>query len=144
VIGRELGSRGQDLLRFADVVGSCLRNMAYVYGVVLVVLAVSCARDECGGVTCACTCPKRRNINVVIQDTCTLSSLVNKCITICTLSIYLVVRLANPITYLMRDARTVKDSKSRHNLLVCRQEVCVVAVTIIIFIDYLVASHLTP
>jgi hypothetical protein len=46
VIGRELGSRGQDLLRFADVVGSCLRNMAYVYGVVLVVLAVLCARDE--------------------------------------------------------------------------------------------------
>ena len=53
--------------------GSCLRNMAYVYGVVLVVLAVSSARDEhlsrrdeCGGVTCACTCPKRRNINVVI------------------------------------------------------------------------------
>jgi hypothetical protein len=73
MIGRELGSRGQDLLRFADVVGSCLRNMAYVYGVVLVVLAVSSARDEhlsrrdeCGGVTCACTCPKRRNISIAI------------------------------------------------------------------------------
>ena len=34
----------------------------------------------------------------VIQDTCTLSSSVNKCITICTPSIYLVVRLANPLT----------------------------------------------
>src|SRR5450432_4124594 len=54
-------------------------------------------RDECGGVTCACTCPKRRNINIVIQDSCTLSSSVNKCITICTPSIYLVVRLANPL-----------------------------------------------
>jgi len=27
---RASGSRGQDLLRFADVVGSCLRNMAYI------------------------------------------------------------------------------------------------------------------
>jgi len=44
----------------------------------------------------------------VIQDTCTLSSSVNKCITICTPSIYLVVRLANPLTYLVSDAGTVK------------------------------------
>jgi hypothetical protein len=87
----------------------------------------------CGGVTCACTCPKRRNINVVIQDSCTLSSSVNKCITICTPSIHLVVRLANPFTYLVSDAGTVKDSKSRHNLLVRRQEVRVVAVTVVVF-----------
>jgi hypothetical protein len=46
----------------------------------------------------------------------------------------LVVRLANPFTYLVRDAGTVKDSKSRHNLLVRRQEVCVVAVIVIVFI----------
>ena len=61
----------------------------------------------CGGVTCACTCPKRRNISIAIQDTCTLSSSVNKCITICTPSIHLVVRLANPITYLVSDAGTI-------------------------------------
>jgi len=54
-------------------------------------------RDECGGVTCACTCPKRRNINIVIQDSCTLSSSVNKCITICTPSIHLVVSPCHPI-----------------------------------------------
>ena len=52
----------------------------------------------CGGVTCACTCLKRMNISIAIQDTCTLSSLVNKCIIICTPSIDLVVRLANPFT----------------------------------------------
>ena len=91
-------------------------------------------RDECGGVTCACTCPKRRNINVVIQDTCTLSSSVNKCITICTPSIHLVVRLANPLTYLVRDAGTVKDSKSRHNLLIRSQE-CVLLPSLLLFLS---------
>ena len=90
--------------------------------------------EYCGGVTCACTCPKRRNINVVIQDTCTLSSSVNKCITICTPSIYLVIRLATPLTYLVSDAGTVKDSKSRHNLLICRQE-CVLLPLLLLFLS---------
>jgi hypothetical protein len=39
--------------------------------------------------------------------------------------------------FLVSDAGTVKDSKSRHNLLVRRQEVRVVAVVVVVFIDYL-------
>jgi len=70
----------------------------------------------------------------VIQDTCTLSSSVNKCITICTPSIYLVVRLANPLTYLVSDAGTVKDSKSRHNLLIRSQE-CVLLPSLLLFLS---------
>ena len=59
-----------------------MRNASHVY---------------CGGVTCACTCPKRRNISIAIQDTCTLSSLVNKCITICTPSIHLIISHVTPL-----------------------------------------------
>ena len=110
VIGRELGSRGQDLLVNCSSQMQLISRLLFTqYGIYMElfllfwlsrVLGTSTfsGRDECGGVTCACTCPKRRNINVVIQDTCTLSSLVNKCITICTPSIHLVVRLANPLT----------------------------------------------
>jgi len=43
----------------------------------------------------------------VIQDSYTLSSSVNKCITICTPSIQWLYRLANPLTYLVRDAGTI-------------------------------------
>ena len=45
-----------------------------------------------------CMWPKQRNISIAIQDTYTLSSSVNKCITICTPSIHWLYRLANPTT----------------------------------------------
>jgi len=115
----------------------------------LVVLAISCARDEhfsgrdeCSGVTCACTCPKRRNINMVIQDSCTLSSSVNKCIIICTPSIYGCINGSPcPPTYLVRDAGTVKDSKSRHNLLVRRQE-CVLLPSLLLFLSSILLQRI--
>ena len=78
VIGRELGSRGQDLLvncssQMQLISRLLFTQYGHIYGAVLAILAISCARDEhlsrrdeCGGVTCACTCLKRRNINVVI------------------------------------------------------------------------------
>jgi hypothetical protein len=48
-----------------------------------------------------------------------------------------------PITYLVSDARTVKDSKSRHNLLVYRQEVRVIACYYRCFyrVSYYIASY---
>jgi len=70
----------------------------------------------CGGVTCACTCPKRRNINVVIQDTCTLSSSVNKCITICTPSIYLVISHVTPLHIWCATQGRLKAIKSPQSL----------------------------
>ena len=148
MIRRELGSRGQDLLVNCSSQMQLISRLLFTqYGIYMElfllfwlsrVLGTSTfsKRDEYSGVTCACTCPKRRNINVVIQDTCTLSSSVNKCITICTPSIYLVVRLANPFTYLVSDAGTVKDSKSRHNLLVRRQEY-VLLLSLSLFYRYL-------
>jgi len=39
----------------------------------------------------------------------------------------------NPLTYLVSDAGTVKDSKSCHNLLVCRQE-CVLLLLLLLFL----------
>ena len=102
--------------------------LLYIYICVYLLLAY----QHCGGVTCVCTCPKRRNINIVIQDSCTLSSLVNKCITICTPSIHLVVRLANPTT-LVSDAGTVKNSKSCYNLLICKQE-CILLLLLLLFL----------
>jgi hypothetical protein len=92
VTRRELRSRGQDLLVGSQTISKLLFTQYGIYNgavlaILVVVLALSCARDECGGVTCACTCPKRRNINTVIQDSCTLSPSVNKCIIICTPSI---------------------------------------------------------
>ena len=110
MIRRELRSCGQDLLVNCSSQMQLISRLLFTqYGIYIKlfllfwlsrVLGMSTfsRRDECGGVTCACTCPKRRNINVVIQDTCTLSSSVNKCITICTPSIHLVVRLATPFT----------------------------------------------
>ena len=77
----------------------------------------------------------------MIQDSCTLSSSVNKCITICTPSIHLVVCLANPPTYLVRDAGTVKDSKSRHNLLVRRQE-CVLLPSLLLFLSIILLHRI--
>jgi hypothetical protein len=46
-----------------------------------------------------------------------------------------------PITYLVRDARIVKDSKSCYNLLVYRQEVCIIAVAIIILLLLILLLH---
>ena len=40
----------------------------------------------------------------------------------------------NPLTYLVSDAGTVKDSKSRHNLLVRRQE-CVLLPSLVLFLS---------
>jgi len=62
---------------------------------------------------CACTCPKRRNINIAVPANCILSpvvnwSSVNKCITICTPSIYGCIN-GSPCTptYLVCDAGTI-------------------------------------
>ena len=49
-------SRGQDLLRFADVVGSCLRNMAYIQ---------SCSCCFSCFVLCSGRAPSLRGTNVV-------------------------------------------------------------------------------
>jgi hypothetical protein len=46
VTRRELRSRGQDLLRFADAVSSCLRNIAYIW-------SCSCCFDCFGYLVCS-------------------------------------------------------------------------------------------
>jgi hypothetical protein len=67
---------------------------------------------------------------------------VNKCITICTPSIYGCINGSHcPPTYLVSDAGTVKDSKSRHNLLVRRQEVRVIAVAVVVLSLLVLSLH---
>jgi hypothetical protein len=75
MIRQKLKSRGQDLLVGSQTISKLLftQYSIYIYKVIFTILAISCAwdkhlskRDECGGVTCASTCPKRRNINIVI------------------------------------------------------------------------------
>jgi hypothetical protein len=65
---------------------------------------------------------KRRNINIVIQDSCILSSLVNKCIPICTPSIYLVVLPCQPpysICKLYSYKEGYLESKYKHITYIC-------------------------
>ena len=67
---------------------------------------------------------------------------VNKCITICTPSIYGCINGSPcPPTYLVRDAGTVKDSKSRHNLLVRRQE-CVLLPLLSLFLSIILLHRI--
>jgi len=78
IIRRELRSRGQDLLVNCNSQMQLISRLLFTqYGIYMElfllfwlsrVLGTSTfsGRDECSGVTCACTCLKRRNINVVI------------------------------------------------------------------------------
>ena len=78
MIRRELGSRGQDLLVNCSLQMQLISRLLFTQYSIYIklfllfwlsrVLGMSTfsRRDECGGVTCAYTCLKRRNINVVI------------------------------------------------------------------------------